>query len=86
MLLGRLTALERGVLDGLLRGDSPAQVASALNYSALGATDDPEDDRPLAGRVTADQVGSAAARVRRKAQQLAAVMCPGLEDRLFAAV
>jgi hypothetical protein len=37
-------------------------------------------------RVTADQVSSAAARVRRKAQQLAAATCPGLEDCLIAGV
>ncbi|MEZ6190024.1 MAG: hypothetical protein R3C45_01890 [Phycisphaerales bacterium] len=68
----------------VLWGVSPALVASALNYHTLAATDDPENDRPLAGRVTADQVSSPR-RGCAQAQQLAAVMCTGHVDRLFAA-
>ncbi|MCH7685474.1 MAG: sigma-70 family RNA polymerase sigma factor [Planctomycetes bacterium] len=81
----RLSPLEQQVLNAQLRGDTPAETASEINYAALPPLDAfaSSTSTDLASHVDASTVSTIRAGIIRKSQQLDKRLCPGLRDRIF---
>lgn len=71
----RLSNLERQVLDGLLRGDTPAETADTINYYRSS------DEAPA--QIDAAAISALRMIIIRKTRRLARRFCPELVDSLF---